>query len=890
MMKGKSFTLFAVVIAIVALLQVVSASVIGIDVGTDWLKVSIVKPGVPLDIVLNRESKRKTNALITLRDGIRYFGTDATGLSSRFPESTFPALKSLVGRLYSDEIAAEYRGQFGNGMIEDPERGTISFKLSDDTVYTIEELMAMQLAHVKRQAEIFGGEGVSGAVIMVPSYFNQYERQAMLDAAELAKLKVLNLMNDGTAVALNYAMTRSFTETQYHIFLDMGAGSSKATLAKFHNIQVKDFGKKNKTVVEVEIKGVGYDTTLGGFSIDTKLQKMLADEFTKVHGNAVQTKITDSPRAMSKLLKEANRVKQILSANQETIASIEGLHEDIDFRVKVTRAQLEAMLVDFLQRVPKPIKSVMAESKVPLANISSVVLVGGGVRILLPNDHTIVAKKQPNHIVSKINRDRIAQNVNQDEAGVLGAGFRAAGISKQFKVKDIRIKDVVEFPVEVVYEVEPKSKEVHTTLFSKASTLGAKKLMNFKRVSDFEFTLGYKDAPTPIYTAKVSGLTEAMTKFQESAPAPPKVKAQIEMNESGMVTVSDASASFEIDQGKADSPSLKDTVLSFFGAGKKKNSDDGDAEDAENPGQPAEEIKLPTDKNDTNTTEADLKAKKITTERVKLTLELTHNTIKPMASLAKTESKRRMAKMDAQDADRRAREEALNGLESFIYSSKEFLYNDDVEAVSTEEQREAFKIQLHDAQDWLYDNSAEGKTEDFRQKLDELKVTHTPILERRNEMRDRPKVINDFADSIKTWRDLIDSFKANATEEETEDSMFTLKELAAADKALDEADAWLKEKQAAQAKVPAHETPVVLISDIQSKRTLTETEIFKLFSKPKKQPKKKSKSSSSSSSTTTGSATETASETASATETGEATETPLSEEQPAIETENHDEL
>jgi hypoxia up-regulated 1 len=117
-------------------------------------------------------------------------------------------------------------------------------------------------------------------------------------------------------------MSHKFNDTQHFIFYDMGAGSTVATLAKFHNLQIKDARKKNKTVPEVEILAVGYDNTLGGNVVDVKLQRFLASKFTEISGSKVSSKITDSPRAMAKLLKEANRVKQILSANQDTMASV----------------------------------------------------------------------------------------------------------------------------------------------------------------------------------------------------------------------------------------------------------------------------------------------------------------------------------------------------------------------------------------------------------------------------------------------------------------------------------------------------------------------------------------------------------------------------------------
>lgn len=146
--------------------------------------------------------------------------------------------------------------------------------------FSVEELVGMILANAKHQAEEFGNETVSGCVITIPPYFNQWERKAVMDAAEIAGLKVYALMNDETAVALNYAMTRNFDSNQYHIFYDMGAGSTVASLVEFSNVVTMDKYKRNVSVPTLTVKAVGYDRTLGGNAFDTRLREMLAKDFT----------------------------------------------------------------------------------------------------------------------------------------------------------------------------------------------------------------------------------------------------------------------------------------------------------------------------------------------------------------------------------------------------------------------------------------------------------------------------------------------------------------------------------------------------------------------------------------------------------------------------------
>ncbi|CAJ0835612.1 6772_t:CDS:2 [Entrophospora sp. SA101] len=319
------FTFFTLLI-LNSLSIIEAATVIGIDYGTDWFKVSIVKPGIPLNIVLNRDSKRKTQSVITIRDDERLYGADAVNIGARVPSNTYFSLKRLLGRVVDDKYVQEYKSNFPNKIIKDPIRGTVLFQHNETTTFSVEELVAMQLSHAKKQAEVTAQEEVKDSVITVPPYYNQFERQAILDAAEIAGLRVLSLINDLTAVGINYAITHSSSITedpQIHLFYDMGAGSTKASVIKFNIVNNKDAGPFNKTFINLEVLSTGYDRTLGGQEFDLRLRKYFATKFDNLHSNKLKESIFKSDRAMTKLFKEANRVKQILSANTETIASMD---------------------------------------------------------------------------------------------------------------------------------------------------------------------------------------------------------------------------------------------------------------------------------------------------------------------------------------------------------------------------------------------------------------------------------------------------------------------------------------------------------------------------------------------------------------------------------------
>lgn len=295
----------------------VCATVIGVDFGSDWLKIAVIRPGGVLETVLNRESKRKTHNLLTFRDGIRFFGSDAASLGMRFPQNTFRAVKTLLGKTYLDVAASDFRHSYPNVMVD--RNGRIAFEVENE-VYSVEEITANLLAHAKVQAEIYANITVTGAVITVPPYFSHFERQAILDAAELANLRIFALINDETAVAINFAMGKKFIEKEHHVFYDMGAGSTVATAIAFHSAESK-VTKKN--VLDMEVKAIGYHSTLGGQAVDVIIQNHLAKEFqTKNTGALGGKSIFDNTRAMARILMEANRVKTILSANHQVTSSV----------------------------------------------------------------------------------------------------------------------------------------------------------------------------------------------------------------------------------------------------------------------------------------------------------------------------------------------------------------------------------------------------------------------------------------------------------------------------------------------------------------------------------------------------------------------------------------
>lgn len=355
-------------------------AVMSVDFGSEWMKIGIVSPGVPMEIALNKESKRKTPAVVSYRDNARTFGEDAQTVGIRFPKNSYQYMLDLLGKGINHPIVKLYQQRFPYyELVEDTERGTILFKHDDETFYSPEELIAQLLVKAKEFAESSAQQKIKECVLTVPAFFNQVERKALLQAAKLADLKVLQLINNHMAVALNYGIFRAkdFNETaQYVMFYDMGASSTTAAIVSLQTVKTKERGYV-ETHPQISVIGVGYDRTLGGLEMQVRLRDYLATKFNEQ--KKTKNDVFENPRAMAKLFKEAGRVKNILSANADHFAQIEGLLDEQDFRMQVTREDLENLCGDLFERVGNPVQQALTTAGLTMDVISQVVLVGAGM-------------------------------------------------------------------------------------------------------------------------------------------------------------------------------------------------------------------------------------------------------------------------------------------------------------------------------------------------------------------------------------------------------------------------------------------------------------------------------------------------------------------------------
>ena len=256
----------------------------------------------------------------------------------------------------------------------------------------VEELLAMELQSIQRNAEALAGSdsAVRSVVVTVPPFYTTDEKRAVELACELVGLKVLSLISDGLAVGLNYATSRTFPvineggKPEHHMVFDMGAGSTTATVLRFSSKDVKDIGRFNKTIQEVAVMGAGWDRTLGGDELNALIVDYLVDNFVAkpqaVKAGITAEEVKSHGRTASKIWREAERARQVLSANSDVRSSFEGLYKDIDFATKLTRADFEKMAASHADRIQAPVQQALDAAKLSFKDLDSVILHGGAIR------------------------------------------------------------------------------------------------------------------------------------------------------------------------------------------------------------------------------------------------------------------------------------------------------------------------------------------------------------------------------------------------------------------------------------------------------------------------------------------------------------------------------
>lgn len=771
-------------------------AVLGIDFGTEYIKAALVKPGIPLEIVLTKDSKRKEGASIAFKPlsskilsaesnvfPVRLYGGDALALSARFPGDVYPNIKPLLGLSFqNNDVVAGYRKRYpGLRLVEEKERGTVGFQSESfaetEKPFLVEELIAMELKNIQQNAKALAGKGsaIQDCVITVPSFYTAEERKAITLAADLAGLRILALISDGLSVGLNYATSRTFPSIneggnpEYHLIYDMGAGSTTATVLRFQGKTIKDIGRYNKTIQEVQILGTGWDKTLGGDALNEIVMEDIIQQFIGVgRMKTIGVKaehVKEHGRTMAKIWKEAERIRQVLSANAETSSNFEGLfYEDVNFKYKLSRTEFEKLTSEFAKRVQNPIKRALESAKLSLSDLDSVILHGGAVRTPFVQKQLESAIKSP---------EKIRTNVNSDEAAVFGAAFKAAGISPSFRVKDIRAGDIAGYAFGIAWS--SGGKEKHQKLFIPTSQTGTEKQVTVKVAGDFSFTLNQhlSDAQLEVPIAKIQtlNLTSSLQKLTEGyGCASTDISTQFSVRLSpvnGLPEVTKGSVSCEVTEPTEKKGGVVDGVKDFLGFGSKKSDQeplkaDEDAKSSttdpsfeSSTVSSAKESKTPDSEASAKADEDKPKEPKKRTETIHVAYLTEVAGSPPLSTESLRRIKDRLIAFDNSDRSRVKREEVLNTLEAFTYKARDFLEDEAFKLASTDEQRAKIEEQFRSASEWLYGEGADATQEILKARLDELRMLIEPIQKRKDEAARRPEEVKALEDALQQTQTMV---------------------------------------------------------------------------------------------------------------------------------------
>ncbi|XP_017340400.1 heat shock 70 kDa protein 4b [Ictalurus punctatus] len=793
-------------------------SVVGFDVGFMNCYIAVARAG-GIETIANEYSDRCTPACVSFGPRNRSIGAAAKSQVVTNCKNTVQGFKRFHGRAFSDPFVQSMKSSLVYELSQMP-TGTTGIKVTymeEEKVFSIEQITAMLLTKLKETAESALKKPVADCVISVPCFYTDAERRSVVDAAQIAGLNCLRLMNETTAVALAYGIYKQDLPAPEEkprtvVFVDLGHSGYQVSACAFNKGKLK-------------VLATAFDAQLGGKDFDQVLVNHFCEEFGKKYKLDVKSK----PRALVRLFQECEKLKKLMSANSSDLPlNIECFMNDIDVSGRLNRGQFEEMCADILARVDAPLCSIMEQANLKSEDIYAVEIVGGASRIPAVKER-----------IGKFFGKELSMTLNADEAVARGCALQCAILSPAFKVREFSITDVVPYPISLKWSSAAEDGVSECEVFPKNHAAPFSKVLTFYRKEPFSLEAYYNSPKELPYPDPTIGQYMIQKVVPQATGESSKVKVKVRMNIHGIFSVSSASLVEVLKSEEAEEPMDTEQTTSPTTEKEEENKmqvdedqqkaqDDGEKEDGEKKADAEEMETSAEDGKQEKKADQPPQAKKAKVKTKVLDLPIENNPQWQLAIEMLNLFVENEGKMIMQDKLEKERNDAKNNLEEYVYEMRDKLHGM-FEKFIGESDRDTLSLKLEDTENWLYEDGEDQPKQVYIDKLDELKKLGQPIQDRYTESEERPRAFDELGKQLQQYMKIVEAFKMKEEQYEHLDEA----EIQKVDKMVGDVMIWMNSRMNQQSKQSLTVDPVVTAAEITAKTRELFSSCNPIVTKPK---------------------------------------------------------